>query len=72
MPLKKTPDKDKPLSAQQARDKMARKMSDLVAGYDPGPTNHSWAFMQTVSLWFLGAFKLFLWFRFLIVLWLTL
>lgn len=32
----------------------------------------SWDFMQTVSLWFLGVFKLFLWFLFLIVLWLTL
>ena len=32
----------------------------------------SWDFMQTVSLWFLGVFKLFLWFLILIVLWLTL
>jgi hypothetical protein len=32
----------------------------------------SWDFMQVVSLWFLGAFKLFLWLLFLIVLWLTL
>jgi hypothetical protein len=31
----------------------------------------SWDFMQTVSLWFLGVFKLFLWFLILIVLWLT-
>jgi hypothetical protein len=32
----------------------------------------SWDFMQTVSLWFLGVFKLFLWFLFLAALWLTL
>ncbi len=32
----------------------------------------SWAFVQTVSLWFLGVFKLFLWVLFLVVLWLTL
>jgi hypothetical protein len=32
----------------------------------------SWDFMQTVSLWFLGVFKLFLWFLFLLALWLTL
>lgn len=31
-----------------------------------------WDFMQTVSLWFLGVFKLFLWFLFLVALWLTL
>jgi hypothetical protein len=32
----------------------------------------SWDFMQTVSLWFLSVFKLFLWFLFLAALWLTL
>jgi hypothetical protein len=32
----------------------------------------TWDFMQTVSLWFLGVFKLFLWFLFLVALWLTL
>ena len=32
----------------------------------------SWDFMQVVSLWFLGVFKLFLWFLLLVVLWLTL
>jgi hypothetical protein len=32
----------------------------------------SWEFMQTVSLWFIGVFKLFLWFVFLTALWLTL
>jgi hypothetical protein len=32
----------------------------------------SWDFMQVVSLWFLGVFKLFLWFLILVVLWLTL
>ena len=32
----------------------------------------TWDFMQVVSLWFLGVFKLFLWFLILIVLWLTL
>jgi hypothetical protein len=32
----------------------------------------SWDFMQTVSLWFMGVFKLFLWFLFLTALWLTL
>jgi hypothetical protein len=37
-----------------------------------GQGDVSWAFVQTVSLWFLGAFKLFVWFLFLAVLWLTL
>jgi hypothetical protein len=32
----------------------------------------SWAYMQTVSLWFMGVFKLLLWFLFLAALWLTL
>jgi hypothetical protein len=32
----------------------------------------TWDFMQTLSLWFLGAFKLLLWFLFLVALWLTL
>jgi hypothetical protein len=32
----------------------------------------TWDFMQTVSLWFLGLFKLFLWSLFLVALWLTL
>jgi hypothetical protein len=32
----------------------------------------SWDFMQTVSLWFMGVFKLLMWFLFLGVLWLTL
>ena len=32
----------------------------------------TWDFMQTVSLWFLGVFKLFLWFLILVALWLTL
>jgi hypothetical protein len=32
----------------------------------------TWDFMQTLSLWFIGAFKLFLWFLFLMALWLTL
>jgi hypothetical protein len=32
----------------------------------------SWDFVQIVSLWFLGVFKLFLWIVFLIALWLTL
>ena len=32
----------------------------------------TWDFMQTVSLWFMGVFKLFLWFLFLVALWLTL
>ena len=32
----------------------------------------SWNFMQTVSIWCLGVFKLFLWFLILVVLWLTL
>ena len=34
--------------------------------------NVTWDFMQTVSLWFLGVFKLFLWFLFLAAVWLTL
>jgi hypothetical protein len=32
----------------------------------------TWDFMQTMSLWFVGVFKLFLWFLFLVALWLTL
>ena len=32
----------------------------------------SWDFMQTMSLWFIGVFKLVMWFLFLAVLWLTL
>ncbi|HMF17404.1 MAG TPA: hypothetical protein VKE98_09370 [Gemmataceae bacterium] len=32
----------------------------------------SWDFMQTVSLWFMGVFKLCLWLMFLLALWLTL
>jgi hypothetical protein len=32
----------------------------------------SWDFMQVVSLWFIGVFKLILWFSVLVVLWLTL
>lgn len=32
----------------------------------------TWDVIQTVSLWFLGVFKLFLWFLFLTALWLTL
>lgn len=32
----------------------------------------SWDFMQTLSLWFLGVFKLFLWLLLLLALWLTL
>ena len=34
--------------------------------------NVTWDFMQTVSIWFLGVFKLLLWFLFLAALWLTL
>jgi hypothetical protein len=33
--------------------------------------NVTWDFMQTVSLWFIGVFKLFLWFLLLAALWLT-
>lgn len=43
----------------------------LVA-YDLGQGDVSWAFVQTVSLWFMGVFKLFMWFLFLVALWLTL
>ncbi len=32
----------------------------------------TWDLMQTVSLWFLGVFKLFLWLLFLVAVWLTL
>jgi hypothetical protein len=32
----------------------------------------TWDFVQTVSLWFLGVFKLCIWLLFLAVLWLTL
>ena len=41
----------------------------MLAMWGPDVT---WGFMQTVSLWFLGVFKAFLWFLFLVVLWLTL
>jgi hypothetical protein len=41
----------------------------LVAMWGPDVT---WEFMQTLSLWFVGAFKLFLWFLILVALWLTL
>jgi len=37
-----------------------------------GQGDVSWAFMQTVSLWFLGVFRLVLWLLFLAALWLTL
>jgi hypothetical protein len=37
-----------------------------------GQGNVSWAFVQTMSLWFLGIFKLFIEFLILVVLWLTL
>jgi len=37
-----------------------------------GQGDVSWDFMQTVSLWFMGVFKLLLWFLILAVLWLTL
>jgi hypothetical protein len=37
-----------------------------------GQGDVSWAFVQTVSLWFLGVFKLFLWLLIPVVLWLTL
>jgi hypothetical protein len=32
----------------------------------------SWAYMQIVSLWFMGAFKLVIWIVLLVALWLTL
>ena len=41
-------------------------------GGDIANQGRTWEFLQTVSLWFLGVFKLFLWFLILIVLWLTL
>ncbi len=41
----------------------------LLAMWGPDVT---WDFMQTVSLWFIGVFKLFLWFLILVALWLTL
>ena len=37
-----------------------------------GQGDVSWSFVQTVSIWFVGVFKLFIWFLILIVLWLTL
>ncbi len=37
-----------------------------------GQGDVSWAFVQTVSLWFMGVFKLFMWFLILVALWLTL
>jgi hypothetical protein len=37
-----------------------------------GQGDISWNFVQTVSLWFMGAFKLCIWIVFLMVLWLTL
>jgi hypothetical protein len=37
-----------------------------------GQGDVSWALVQTVSLWFLGVFKLALWLLILVALWLTL
>jgi hypothetical protein len=37
-----------------------------------GQGDVTWPLVQAVSLWFLGAFKFFLWLLFLVVLWLTL
>ena len=37
-----------------------------------GQGDVSWAFVQTVSLWFLGLFKFFIWLMILAALWLTL
>jgi len=37
-----------------------------------GQGDVSWALMQTVSLWFMGVFKLVLWLMALVSLWLTL
>lgn len=37
-----------------------------------GQGDVSWAFVQTVSLWFICIFKLFIWLLILVVLWLTL
>jgi hypothetical protein len=37
-----------------------------------GQGDVSWAFVQTVSLWFMGLFKFFIWLMILAVLWLTL
>jgi len=37
-----------------------------------GQGNVSWDFMQTISLWFMGVFKLLIWLLFLVVIWLTL
>jgi hypothetical protein len=37
-----------------------------------GGSDVSWSFVQTVSLWFMGVFKLAIWLLILVVLWLTL
>jgi hypothetical protein len=48
---------------------IANRPAWLLAMWGP---NVGWDFMQTVSLWFMGGFKLFLWFLLLTALWLTL
>ena len=37
MPRKKPPNSSKPISVEQAKDKIAKAMRDLAAGHDPGP-----------------------------------
>jgi hypothetical protein len=43
-----------------------------VAAGDVGGGEVSWALVQTVSLWFLGVFKVAVWLLILTALWLTL
>jgi len=49
---------------------MSARPAGLLAMWGQGDV--SWAFVQTVSLWFMGIFKLFVWLMILAVLWLTL
>jgi hypothetical protein len=41
-------------------------------GGDLANQGRSWEFVRTLSLWFMGVFKLFLWLLILVVRWLTL
>jgi hypothetical protein len=49
---------------------MSARPSWLISMWGQGDV--SWSFMQTVSLWFMGAFKMFIWLLILAALWLTL
>jgi hypothetical protein len=46
--------------------------SACMVAYDVGQAEVNWAVVQTVSLWFMGVFKMFAWLLFLVVLRMTL